>query len=106
MQEFTIPLTPEPQKFNIFLSGIEYRLTVRWNDWAQSWWLEIDTPDGATNILTGIPILCGIDLLEPFTYMGFKGSMICYSNTSRNDPKKEELGITSNLLWVVLEDGD
>lgn len=106
MRDYTIPLTPTPQTFNIFLAGVEYRLTVRYNAApGGGWWLDIFTPDGATSIVAGIPIVTGVDLLGPYEYLGFGGHLVCYSGISDAAPTWENLGIENELLFVVGDDG-
>ena len=81
MSLYKIPLTPTPQTFNINLADKEYRLTVRWNAsfGSESWILDIAAADNGTPILSGIPIVTGVDLLGPYEDLEFGGHLVCYS---------------------------
>jgi hypothetical protein len=107
MDAYRIPVTPTPQTFNIFLSGKEYRLTVRWNAAIEGgWWLDVAAADKGEPILSGIPIVTGADLLGPYGYLGFGGSLVCWSGASNQAPAYENLGIENELLFAVKDDGD
>lgn len=102
MKDYTIPLSPTPQSFNIFLAGKEYKLTVRYNAAIEGgWWLDIATPDNGENIVSGIPIVTGVDLLGPYEYLGFGGHLVCYSGISDDAPAWDNLGVENQLLFVV-----
>jgi hypothetical protein len=105
MSLYKIPLTPAPQTFNIALADREYRLTVRWNAsfGSESWILDITTADNGTPVLSGIPIVTGVDLLGPYEYLGFGGSLVCYSGSSDIAPTFDNLGIDNELLFVVTD---
>ena len=100
-----IPLTPTPQRFNISLANKGYRLTVRWNAAPEGgWYLDIASPDNGEPILSGIPIVTGVDLLGAYEYLNFGGSLVCWSGDSDAAPTFENLGIEKQLLFVA-EDG-
>ncbi|MDR1020512.1 MAG: hypothetical protein LBL73_07125 [Synergistaceae bacterium] len=106
MRAYAIPLTPTPQTFNISLANKEYLLTVRWNAAPEGgWWLDISRPDNGEPILHGLPVVTGTDLLGPFGYLDFGGSLVCYSGASDEAPTYENLGIGNDLLFVVSADG-
>ena len=106
MREYIIPLTSTPQKFNISLANKEYRITVRWNAAIEGgWWLDIATPDNYEPILSGIPIVTGVDLLGPYGYLNFGGSLVCWAGNSDASPMFENLGRENELLFVVSDDG-
>lgn len=76
MQYYTIPLSPEPQSFNITLGGKDYRLTVRWLEAFEAGWvLDIEDPEKELSLIMGLPLITGGDLLEPFSYLNFGGEL-------------------------------
>jgi hypothetical protein len=107
MSLYKIPLTPAPQTFNINLADKEYRLTVRWNasHGSESWSLDIATADRGEPILSGIPIVTGVDLLGPYEYLNFGGALVCYSGSSDTAPTFDNLGTENELLFVVDDNG-
>ena len=103
MSLYKIPLSTKPQTFNINLADKEYRLTIRWNAslGSESWILDIATANNGTPILSGIPIVTGVDLLGPYEYLEFGGHLVCYSGSSDAIPTFENLGVENELLFVV-----
>lgn len=66
MTTFEIPLTPEPQRFEVDLGGRAVRMTLRWKEVDEGGWsLDLDGDDGAP-IIGGLPLVTGIDLLEQY----------------------------------------
>ncbi len=101
MATYTIPLSPEPQRFSITLAGVEYRLTVRWLETAEGgWFLDIEKPEDQKPLLMGIPLVTGCDLLEQYTYMDFGGELWL---TGDLPPTLENLGQEVELVFVVRE---
>lgn len=108
MTAYEIPLSPQNQQFTIALGGNTYQMTVRWNSVCGSWILDIADPPTTTSqagapILSGIPMVTGIDLLEQFGYLrNWGGQLICQTDYDPNAIATfENLGITSHLYWVT-----
>ncbi|MCA7083386.1 hypothetical protein K7G19_07205 [Cupriavidus sp. DB3] len=101
---FEIPLSPEPQRFTITLSGVDYRLTVQYRKAGDAGWI-LDIAD-ANNapLATGIPLVTGIDLLGQYRHLGFAGRLwVQGADDPDNVPTYEDLGIGSHLFWVTDE---
>lgn len=99
LSNYLIPLVNIPQQFQIDLAGQTYQLTNKWNDMAQSWYLDI--ADSAGNpIACGIPFITGDDLLDGLEYLGIDGSLIVYTNGDPTAvPTLDDLGADSNLYF-------
>lgn len=98
-----VPLTNIPQVFTISLAGVDYFMTVKWNDAFEAGW-EFDLADAVTNtsIVAGIPLITGADCLSGLDYLGIDGQMIVY--TDGNDtavPTLLNLGVESNLYFLT-----
>ena len=107
MKTYTIPLSPTPQTFNIFLAVKEYRLTVRWNAAPDGgWFLDFATADKGEAIVSGVPVVTGVNLFGPYEYLGLRGGLVCYSELSDTVPTFENLGVENTLLFVVYEEGE
>jgi hypothetical protein len=53
-------------------------------------------------ILTGLPLVTGVDLLEQYGYLGIGGSLVVQStNDPSLVPNYDTLGSTGNLFFVV-----
>ncbi len=97
---YSIPLTPVPQTFGITLAGVAYNLTFTWNTNSQNWILDIADQNN-NDILTGIPLVTGSDLLEQYAYLNFGGKLIVQTTGDVTAvPTYENLG-TDGLLYFV-----
>ncbi|WP_298032507.1 hypothetical protein [uncultured Desulfovibrio sp.] len=102
MALYEIPLTPEPQSFGIHLAGRELRLVLRWAESPTAavpggWLLDIlDAPDDTVPLVCGIPLVAGCDLLAPYSYLEFGGSLRVSGDVP---PTLENLGETCLLLF-------
>lgn len=100
-QAFEIPLQTTPQKFSITLSAVDYNMRVLWNDIAQCWCIDIADANEVP-IVSSIPLITGVDLLEPYTDLGFIGQLIALTDYDLDAPPTfENLGITGHLYWVT-----
>lgn len=100
MPAFEIPLIPSPQKLSISLGGNIYLLSVAWNVAAQVWVVDFDDVDG-NEVLSGVPLVVGADLLEQYEYLGFGGALYAVSETNDDPPTYTSLGVTGHLLFVT-----
>jgi len=99
MATYIIPLTPEPQAFGITLAGRELRLVVRWFEASEGGWaLDILEPGNSAPIVCGIPLVAGVDLLEPYAYLDLGGELRLSGDTP---PTRDSLGTEVRLLFVT-----
>ena len=99
---YEIPLIPKNQKLSISLSGVNYNLTVRWNNFSQTWVLDI-ADENDNSILTGIQMTTGEDLLSPYGYLQFGGQLYVQTdNSTLTPPTFANLGATSHLYFIVV----
>lgn len=98
---YEIPLIAAAQQITISLASVTYTLTVKWNDEANVWVLDI--ADANNNpILTGIPLVTGTDLLGQFAYLNFGGKLIAQTDYNLTlPPSYTDLGSTGHLYFVV-----
>jgi hypothetical protein len=75
MPVYEIPLSSEPQTFAIELAGVSYQLTFTWNETLLCWLLDVATATRVP-IISGIPVVTGLDLLAQYTYLGFGGALV------------------------------
>ncbi|MGJ0637869.1 phage baseplate plug family protein [Xenorhabdus bovienii] len=93
-----IPLQTENQQFDIQLGGINYRMSLQHRDCA-GWILDIAHPNSEP-IISGIPLVFGVDILEQHRYLGFNGSLVFYCDDLKNETNKEELGKNNRLYFA------
>ncbi|MCC8364911.1 hypothetical protein J8V57_01225 [Xenorhabdus sp. PB61.4] len=94
-----IPLQAENQQFDIQLGGINYRMRLQHRDCA-GWILDIMHPNSEP-IVSGLPLVFGVDILEQHRYLGFNGSLVFYCYNTQNETDKEELGKNNRLYFVI-----
>ncbi len=102
MNYFEIPLSPQPQRFTITLGAVDYRLTVQYRKAGGAGWvLDIADTNNAP-LVTGIPLVTGVDLLAQYRHLGFAGRLwVQGAADPDNVPTYEDLGIGSHLYWVT-----
>lgn len=97
-----IPLDARPQQFRISLGGIAYTMTVRYRNVTDGGWV-LDIADASKNeIISGIPLVTGANLLAQYDYLGFKGRL--WVQTTANPdavPTFENLGTGAKLYFVT-----
>ncbi|MEQ1964657.1 hypothetical protein ABLB69_16125 [Xenorhabdus khoisanae] len=98
MATVEIPLQAENQQFDIQLGGINYRIHLQYRDCA-GWILDIMHPNSEP-IVSGIPLVFGVDILEQHRYLGFNGELIFYGDDPQNETVGEELGRNNRLYFV------
>lgn len=99
LYNYLIPLENIPQQFTIDLGGTTYTLTSKWNDQAQSWYLDI-LDQNQNPIACGIPFITGADLLAGLEYLGIEGSLLVYTDGDASAvPTLDNLGSDCNLYY-------
>ena len=99
MLVFKIPLIQEAQKFNIILNNVTYLLRLQWNTKSQAWVLDILT-ETESPLVSGIPLVPGVDLLGQYSYLNFGGQLIATSE-SPSPVSYSNLGISGQLYFVT-----
>ncbi|WP_261513139.1 phage baseplate plug family protein [Burkholderia multivorans] len=100
MQIYEMPLSADVQTFNISLSGTIYRLTLVYR--GPAGWV-LDIADASDNpLVSGIPLVTGVDLLAQYKHLGFQGRLWVQGAENPDDvPTFEDLGIGSKVYWVT-----
>ena len=95
-----IPLTPDNQNYSITLSGTVYQFRMVWRE--AFWCLDI-LNSGGVDIITGIPLITGYNLLEQYAYLnpGFSLYVFC-DIAGQENPTKTDMG-TYIHLYVITE---
>lgn len=98
---YEIPLSPEPQTFSIALAGTTYDFNVQWNVQNASWIIDISDASG-NPIVSGIPMVTGVDLLEQYAYLGLKFKLIAQTDNAPDTvPAFGNLGTTAHLYAIA-----
>lgn len=98
---FEVPLSAQPQLFQISLAGTSYFMRIVWNTILEVWVMDLLNAD-RTPLLNGVPLITGLDLLAQYKYLGIQGSLIVQSGADNDAlPTFENLGDTSHLFFVT-----
>lgn len=102
MATYRIPLSATAQTFTITLAGVERQLTVRWNDADEAGCvLDIQKPDNAGDIVCGIPLVTGCDLLAPYGYLALGGRLVVWGQGGDDAPAVDNLGDGVDLYFLT-----
>lgn len=100
MAVFEIPLSPQPQKFQIPLNGVTYGMILRYIDTDMGGWVLDILESDDTPIIQGIPLVTGEDLLAQYAYLGIVGGLIVQTDHDVNAvPTYANLGVSSHLYF-------
>lgn len=100
MSIYEVPLSTSPQKLQVVMGGIQYQLVLIWRT-GSGWVMDIATPQGNA-ILSGVPLVTGIDLLSQYAYLGLGGSLVVATDADPDAvPTADNLGQSSHLYFVT-----
>jgi hypothetical protein len=95
-----IPLNPYPENFLVTLDDKEYTMATSWCASASTWMLSVSTSAGP--VLSGAPLIPGVDLLAQYTNLGFKGQLVAQVDHDKYAvPSFSGLGITGHLYYIT-----
>ncbi|HAT3808191.1 phage baseplate plug family protein [Morganella morganii] len=92
-----IPLSPQNQRFSIRLGGRNYRIRLVYRQFCG--WVADMMDQAGTDIFTGVPLVSGTDILEPYRYMGFNGSLIFVCDETAGELSLSEFGRKNRLYF-------
>ena len=99
---FRIPLKGEPQTFKITLSGTDYWLTVSYANTTEGGWILNIADANQSPMITGIPLVTGVDLLAQYESFGFGGRLWVQTLSDPDAvPTFNNLGTDAQLYWVT-----
>lgn len=98
-----IPLVAGNQTFAITLNQTEYNFRILWRASRNPCWV-LDIADSAnTPLLSGVPMLPGINLLGQHKHLAIGGNGILFIGVDGDVnavPSWDNLGSTAHLYWV------
>lgn len=100
---FLIPLQGIPESFQIALAGVNYVMSIYWNDSPDAGWLlDLTNADTNTMLVSAVPLITGADLLANLGYLGVGGSLFVLTNGNPAAvPLYTNLGTNCNLFFVT-----
>lgn len=102
MTPFEIPLQPIAQRLTTFLRATQYGLTFSWCDPAECWMMDVADANGV-DLLTGLPIVTGADILEQFPYLDIgEGALVAQTDHDADAvPTYANLGVQSHVYYLT-----
>ena len=100
-----IPLAPLPVIFQINLVGRDYQFRTQYRDADDAGWvLDIDrmTPAPFEELVHGIPLVTGLDLLWQHQHHDFRFHLMMRSDDDRDRPLTTTLGRSDRLYYLVI----
>lgn len=95
-----IPLNPYPERFSITLDDKEFTIVTSWCTPAAAWTVTI--ADTAGPVLSGVPLIPGVNLLAQYPNLGFKGQLVAQVDHNKDAvPNYQGLGTTSHLYYIT-----
>lgn len=88
--------------YDIKLDGGAYRITIRWNQADQAWYMDI-VGNSNTVVKKGIKLVGGTNLLEPFAVLELGALYVVDLEGEDLDPDFEGLGDRYQLVYVEKE---
>ena len=98
---YEIPLSSVDQRFLIPLNGVTYQLPTKWCAPASAWTLDI-ADEGGVALVSDIPIITGIDLLEQYQHLGSAGQLVAQTDGDTFAvPTQANLGSAGRLYFIA-----
>jgi hypothetical protein len=98
---YEVPLQSIAQQVSITINGVTYIFVVYWNWVNQTWVLDIQDSNG-NPLLTGTPLVTGVNLLAQFAYLGFGFALEVQTDFNSTElPTFTNLGVSSHLYLLV-----
>lgn len=102
MAVFEIPLSPQPQTFDIQLVNTTYRLTFYWNNAPSGGWMLDVADSNDVPLISGIAVVTGANLLEQYDYIMIGGALQVQTDFDLNAvPTFQNLGVTSHIYFIT-----
>lgn len=100
--KYEIPLQPSnPTIFSIDLDDVTYSFRMTYNEAQEGSWI-LDIADANLNlILSGVPMVSGVDLLAQYRHLGFTGGLYVTTDRGAGEvPGFADFGAVAHLFYV------
>lgn len=100
MTIFEVPTRSVDQSLRISLAGKTYVFRIYWNRFSLVWVLDIAS-EATVPLVSGIPLVTGVNLLSPFPYLNVGGGLYVQTDGSPDTvPGPLDLGVSGHLYFV------
>jgi hypothetical protein len=95
-----VPLSADSALFPITLGGVRLFLRFIWRNAGGAGWVMDVLDDGQVDMVTGLPLVTGLDLLSQHKHLGIPGELWVMTDADRDAvPTYTNLGTDSHLLF-------
>jgi len=99
---YEIPLNGEAQNFQITLSNVKYRFSLQYRNNVNGGWILNIADQNGNDIIDGIPLVTGADLLAQYRHLGISGSLLVSTDGNPDAvPTYTNLGTISHLYFIT-----
>lgn len=106
MALYEVPTSPAPQTFLTTMANKNYRMRILYREvdaGLGGWVLDIADDDGG-DLVHGIPLVTGENLLSPYAYLGFEGALFVYTDGAPDAvPSFSGLGSLTKLYFFTAD---
>ena len=100
-EKYEIPLSAGAQKFSIKLGENTLQIRLVWREASGGgWFMDLFDNDGL-NLITGIPLRCGQDVLEEHAHLGLGRMTVSLDGENNRDPSYADMGSKIELYWMA-----
>jgi hypothetical protein len=94
-----IPVSADPaQTFVTQLGDVKFKFDIQWNDRSQQFSLSLSNDDTEEVYFYGVPLVLGVDLLEPHNY-GIGAMMVVDTGNLGQEATLADFGDRVKLYW-------
>jgi hypothetical protein len=101
---YELPVEPRATLFENIIGGRVYKFRVQYRDdpdGEAGWIFDIaETTDLPVSLVSGIPIVSGLDLLYQYAHLGLDFSLVLVCKNGRDVPTFESLGVEDKVYLV------
>ena len=99
---YELPVEPRATLFENIIGGRVYRFRVQYRDEPEAGWIfDIsETTDLPVPLVSGIPLVSGLDLLYQYEHLGFGFALVLVCKGGRDVPTFESLGVEDKVYLV------
>ncbi|WP_448952124.1 phage baseplate plug family protein [Labrys neptuniae] len=99
---YEIPLSPTPKTFSIDIGNATYQLTFTYRNVTEGGWILSIADSNGNDLLNGVPLVPGVDLLAQYAYLGFGFQLWCAVDANpAAAPAFADLGVSSHVYVTV-----
>lgn len=102
ISEFPL-LDGSARNFTLQLGDKKLDFYIKWNDVMQVWTMDITDNATQVTLITGVPLVGGVDVLQPYV-LGIGQIRLADVSGHMMDPTLDNLGIDVKIYWLSADE--